>query len=119
MDSLVQPCVDIAVSWVKSGAKWIRYEELLTETWNCSTEALLVDCGLPIKKEHSGSCGIILPLRKILRRQKARPGRYQFPCPQRCRRRLEKPIHAQNQSDFKERFGEALKICGYEKDHDW
>lgn len=119
MDSLVQPCVDIAVSWVKSGAKWIRYEELLTNDLELLSEALLVDCGLPIKKETLEDAVLSCRFEKFSGGRK--PG--QEDINSHARKGVagdwKNQFSPRVKDVFKERFGQALKICGYEKDSDW
>jgi hypothetical protein len=119
MDTLVQPCVDIALSWAKIGANWIRYEELLHRDLELLTKALLVDCGLPIKKSVLQEAVLACRFEKISGGRK--PGQEDI------NSHFRKGIAGdwKNQftprikAIFKERFGEALLICGYEKDNDW
>lgn len=119
MDTLVQPCVNIALSWAKSGSEWIRYEELLNRDVELLTKALLVDCGLPIKKS------ILTEAVMACRFERISGGRK--PGQENVNSHFRKGIAGdwKNQftprikSIFKERFGEALRICGYEKDSDW
>jgi lipopolysaccharide transport system ATP-binding protein len=119
MDTLVAPCVDIAVSWVKSGAEWIRYEELLKKDVELLSKALLVDCRLPIKKKALEEAVLACRFEKFSGGRK--PGQEDI------NSHLRKGIAGdwKNQftprvkAVFKQRFGEALRLCGYEKDNDW
>jgi lipopolysaccharide transport system ATP-binding protein len=119
MDSLVRPCVEIALSWVKTGAKWIRYEELLTNDVGLLSQALLVDCGLPINMKALEDAVLACRFEKFSGGRK--PGQEDI------NSHFRKGVAGdwKNQFSphikdvFKERFGEALKICGYEKGNDW
>jgi hypothetical protein len=119
MDNLVQPCVDIALSWAKSGAKWIRYEELLVDDVELLSKALLVDCGLPIKKKTLEDAVLACRFEKFSGGRK--PGQEDINSHFRkgvagdWKNQLSPHVKAV----FKERFGEALQICGYEKNPDW
>jgi Sulfotransferase domain len=119
MDSLVEPCVKIALSWANSGSEWIRYEELLNRDLELLTKALLVDCGLPIKKNVLSEAVLACRFERISGGRK--PGQEDVYSHFRkgiagdWRNRFTPRIKA----IFKDRFGEALKICGYEKDSDW
>jgi hypothetical protein len=119
MDTLVKPCVDIAVSWVTSGAKWIRYEKLLVQDIELLSEALLIDCGLPIKKKALEDAVLACRFEKFSGGRK--PGHEDINSHFRkgvsgdWRNQFTPPVR----EVFKQRFGEALKLCGYEKDNDW
>lgn len=119
MDTLVQPCVEIALSWAKVGAEWIRYEELLSRDVELLTKALLVDCGLPIKQSVVRDAVLACRFEKISGGRK--PG--QEDVKSHFRKGIagdwKKQFTPRIKAIFKERFGEALQICGYEKDSDW
>jgi hypothetical protein len=119
MDSLVEPCVKIALSWANSGSEWIRYEELLNRDLELLTKALLVDCGLPIRKNVLSDTILACRFERLSGGRK--PGQEDVNSHFRkgiagdWRSRFTPRIKA----IFKDRFGEALKIGGYEKDSDW
>jgi hypothetical protein len=110
---------DIGLSWAKSGERWIRYEDLLARDIKLLEEALLYRCRLPVKDQ-------------VLRQAILR---YRFEQESGGRRRGEEDIHshvrkgvpgewrkyfsASIKAAFKERFGEVLITCGYEKSKDW
>ena len=119
IDTWVQPSVEIALSWIKSGANWIRYEDLLLRDVELLGKALLVDCGLPIKKSVLKDAVLACRFDKIAGGRK--PGQedvnshYRKGIAGDWKNQFSPGIKA----IFKDRFGEALKICGYEKDSDW
>ena len=109
----------IGRSWAESGEQWIRYEDLLNRDIELLQEALLHRCRLPIKepvlKQAIFSC--------------------RFDQFSGGRRRGDEDVHshvrkgvsgdwrqyfsAAVKAAFKERFGDVLIACGYEKDNDW
>jgi hypothetical protein len=119
IETWVQPSVDIALSWAKSGARWIRYEDLLHRDVELLTQALLVDCGLPIKKSLLEESVLACRFDKIAGGRK--PG--QEDVNSHYRKGIagdwKNQFTPHIKDIFKQRFGEALKICGYEKDSDW
>jgi Sulfotransferase domain len=119
MDTLVQPCVDIALSWLKGGTVWTRYEDLLHRDTELLSKALLVECGLPIKKKVLKEA--VLACRFEIYSGGRKPGQEDIDSHYRKGIAGDWKNHftPRVKSIFKERFGEALKICGYEKDSDW
>jgi hypothetical protein len=119
METLVQPCVEIAVSWAKSGAQWIRYEDLLSRDVELLTKALLVDCGLPIKKQVLQEAVLASRFENFSGGRK--PG--QEDVNSHFRKGIagdwKQHFTPRVKAEFKERFGEALRLCGYEKGFDW
>jgi len=110
---------DIGRTWAESGEQWIRYEDLLHRDIELLQEALLHRCRLPIKET---------ALRQAIvscRFDQFSGGR----------RRGEEDVHshvrkgvsgdwgqyftAPVKAAFKERFGDVLIACGYEKSNDW
>jgi Sulfotransferase domain len=119
MDTLVQPSVEIAVSWAKTGVDWIRYEDLLQHDVKLLTQALLVDCGLPLKESVVKDAVLASRFEKIAGGRK--PG--QEDVKSHYRKGIagdwKNQFTPKIKDIFKERFGEVLKICGYEKNSDW
>jgi hypothetical protein len=119
IDTWVQPSVEIALSWAKTGVDWIRYEDLLQQDVELLTKALLVNCGLPIKKSVVKDAVLASRFEKIAGGRK--PG--QEDVTSHYRKGIagdwKNQFTPRIKAIFKERFGEALKICGYEKDSDW
>lgn len=119
METLVRPCVEIALSWAKSGAQWIRYEELLSRDVELLTKALLVDCGLPIKKQVLKEAVLACRFENFSGGRK--PG--QEDVNSHFRKGIagdwKQHFTPRVKAAFKERFGEALQLCGYEKDLNW
>jgi hypothetical protein len=119
MDTLVQSCVEIALSWATIGAEWIRYEDLLQKDVELLTKALLLDCGLPIKESVVKDAVLACRFEKIAGGRK----RGQEDINSHFRKGIagdwRNQFTPRIKDIFKERFGEALKICGYEKDSNW
>ena len=110
---------EIGRSWAESGERWIRYEDLLDRDIELLEEALLRRCRLPIKEP------VLRQAILSCRFDKSSGGR----------RRGEEDFHShvrkgvsgdwrqyftpRVKAAFKERFGDVLIACGYEKSNDW
>jgi len=119
IENEIQSSADIGRSWAESGEQWIRYEDLLTRDVEILEDTLLKKCRLPIEE--------------AVLRQAVLGCRFdQFSG---GRRRGEEDIHSHvrkgvsgdwrqyftkpAKAAFKERFGDVLIACAYEKSNDW
>lgn len=109
----------IGRSWARSGEQWIRYEDLLDRDIELLQEALLHRCRLPIKEAILRKA--IVSCRFDQLSGGRRPGEEDILSHVRkgvsgdWRQYFTAPVKAA----FKERFGDVLIACGYEKTDDW
>jgi hypothetical protein len=109
----------ISESWAESGEPWIRYEDLLADDITLLENALLVRCRLPIKQSKLRRA--ILACRFERLSGGRRPGQEDIFSHMRngmandWRRYFSPKVKAA----FKERYGQTLIACGYEKNNDW
>jgi hypothetical protein len=109
----------ISQSWAQSGEPWIRYEDLLAEDVTLLEKALLGRCRLPIKqwKLHQA----ILACRFERLSGGRRPGQEDIFSHMRkgIANDWQRYFSPKVKVAFKERHGQALIACGYEKNNDW
>ena len=119
IENETQYSAQIGRSWADSGERWIRYEDLLNRDIELLHQALLDRCRLPIKE-------------RVLRQAIVSCRFDQFSG---GRQRGEEDVHshvrkavpgdwrqyfgAAVKAAFKERFGDILIACCYEKNNDW
>jgi hypothetical protein len=119
IENVTHYSADIGLSWAKSGEQWIRYEDLLTRDIELLEETLLYRCRLPVKdqvlREAILSCRFEQESGGRQRGEEDIHSHVRKGVPGDWRQYFSAPIKAA----FKERFGEVLIACGYEKSNDW
>jgi len=110
---------EIGRSWAESGEQWIRYENLLNRDIELLEEALLHRCRLPIEeavlKQAILSCRFEQFSGGRQRGEEDVHSHFRKGVSGDWRQYFTAPVKAA----FKERFGDVLIACGYEKSNDW
>jgi lipopolysaccharide transport system ATP-binding protein len=118
MDEWLPECARIQLSWLESGARLIRYEELLRDDIGVLEPLLIEECGIDVPRER---------LRRIIVAHRFQSLTGRAPGVEDVTAHERKGVHGDWRNHFSEavkrafkaRFGGVLAATGYEQGLDW